>query len=197
VIWIGSYELDPFKPLPSKAAPLEVQVVALDWKWLFIYPQQNIAAVNQLVIPAGVPIHFSITSASVFNTFFIPQLGSMVYAMPGMTSQLHLQADHPATLFGESAHFSGDGFSDMNFQVRSLPADAFAAWLNTVRGAGPSLDRAAYAVLARQSSHIKPYSYKTVDPALFKDIASQKIAPAPGPQTSTCTGRETTGAGRP
>ena len=197
VIWIGSYELDPFKPLPSKAAPLEVQVVALDWKWLFIYPQQNIAAVNQLVIPAGVPVHFSITSASVFNTFFIPQLGSMVYAMPGMTSQLHLQADHPATLLGESAHFSGDGFSDMNFQVRSLPAADFTAWLNMVRGAGPSLDRAAYTALARQSSHVRPYSYKMVDPALFGDIASQKIAPAPGPQSASGAGRETTGPGRP
>ncbi len=84
VIWIGSSRLDPYRPLPSKTAPLEVQVVSLDWKWLFIYPQQGIATINQLVVPAGTPVHFSITSASVFNAFFVPRLGSMIYAMPGM-----------------------------------------------------------------------------------------------------------------
>jgi cytochrome o ubiquinol oxidase subunit II len=110
VIWIGSYRLDPFKPLPSTSPPLEVQVVSLDWKWLFIYPQQGVATVNQLVVPAGVPVHFSITSASVFNVFFVPRLGSMIYAMPGMVSQLNLQADRPAVLIGQSSHFSGDGF---------------------------------------------------------------------------------------
>jgi cytochrome o ubiquinol oxidase subunit 2 len=199
VIWIGSYRLDPFNPLPSKAPPIEVQVVALDWKWLFIYPQKNIAAVNQLVIPAGVPVHFSITSASVFNTFFIPQLGSMIYAMPRMTSQLYLQADHPAILLGESGHFSGDGFSDMNFQVRSVPPAAFASWTEQVRSGGPTLDHAGYALLARQSRAVKPFSYKAVDPGLFDDIASQRIAPAPGPQPENPAhaGREVTGAGRP
>src|SRR4051794_34640689 len=122
VIWIGSYKLDPFKPLPSKTPALEVQVVSLDWKWLFIYPKEGVATVNQLVVPAGTPVHFSITSASVFNVFFVPRMGSMIYAMPGMVSQLYLQADKPAELMGESAHFSGDGFSDMQFQVRSVPA---------------------------------------------------------------------------
>src|SRR6202008_1016371 len=125
VIWIGSAKLDPFRPI-SKTPPLEVQVFSLDWKWLFIYPEQNVATVNQLVIPAGRPVHFSITSASVFNTFFIPQLGSMIYAMPGMTSQLYLQADQPGTFLGESAHFSGDGFSDMNFQVSSVSDQEFS-----------------------------------------------------------------------
>jgi cytochrome o ubiquinol oxidase subunit 2 len=199
VIWIGSYRLDPFKPLPSKAKPLEVQVVALDWKWLFIYPQQNVASVNQLVIPAGVPVHFSITSASVFNAFFIPQLGSMIYAMPAMTSQLYLQADRPATLMGESAQFSGDGFSDMNFQVRSVSAAEFASWAEDARTAGPSLNRAAYASLAKQSHNVKPFRYREVDPALFQDIASQKIGPAPGPEPENRThaGREVTNAEKP
>ena len=113
VIWIGSYRLDPFRPLDSPVPPLEVQVVALDWKWLFIYPAEGVATVNQLVVPTGRPVHFSITSASVFNAFFVPRLGSMIYAMPGMVSQLNLQADRPETMFGQSAHFSGDGFSDM------------------------------------------------------------------------------------
>lgn len=182
VIWIGSYKLDPFKPLPSKTPPLEVQVIALDWKWLFVYPQQGIATVNQLVVPAGQPVHFSITSASVFNVFFVPRLGSMIYAMPGMVSQLYLQADRPALLFGQSSHFSGDGFSDMQFQVRSVAPAEFASWAQTVRGAGPVLDGAAYSQLARQSQRVTPFTYRGVDPQLFHAVAAQKIAPGPGPE---------------
>jgi cytochrome o ubiquinol oxidase subunit 2 len=198
VIWIGSTELDPFKPLPSKQAAVEVQVVALDWKWLFLYPDEGVATVNRLVIPAGRPVHFSITSASVFNTFFIPQLGSMIYAMPGMTSQLYLQADRPAVLLGESAHFSGDGFSDMNFKVESVSPADFAAWLDTARTTGPMLDRDGYARLARQSHDVKPYSYKAFEPELFQDIATQKIGPAPGPEPENAghAGREQTEAGK-
>jgi cytochrome o ubiquinol oxidase subunit 2 len=198
VIWIGSYQLDPFRPLPSKTPPLEVQVVSLDWKWLFIYPQQGVAAVNRLVIPAGTPVRFSITSASVFNAFFVPRLGSMVYAMPGMVAQLNLQADRPATLSGISAHFSGDGFSDMNFQVQSVPQADFAAWVAQARGAGPALDQTGYAQLARQSRHVAPYTYRAIDPALFQAIASQKIAPAPGPEPEGLAhaGHEVTVAGK-
>ncbi len=197
VIWIGSYQLDPFKPLPSKAKPIEVQVVALDWKWLFIYPDEHIATVNQLTIPAGVPVHFSITSASVFNTFFIPQLGSMIYAMPAMTSQLHLQADRQGTFMGESAHFSGDGFSDMNFQVHSVSPEAYANWAQQTRGAGQALDKNSYASLARQSHNVKPFAYGTADPMLFHDIVTQKIGPAPGPEPESPAhaGREKTNAG--
>ena len=182
VIWIGSYKLDPFKPLPSKVPPLEVQVVSLDWKWLFIYPQQGVATVNQLVVPAGTPVHFQITSGSVFNVFFVHRLGSMIYAMPGMVSQLWLQADQPAVLLGQSAQFSGDGFSDMQFQVRSVPAADFGAWVQTARATGPALDQAQYAQLARQSQNDRPATYRAVDPQLFQMIASQKIAPAPGPE---------------
>ena len=192
VIWIGSYKLDPFKPLPSKTPPLEVQVVALDWKWLFIYPQQGVAAVNQLVVPAGVPVHFSITSASVFNAFFVPRLGSMIYAMPGMVSQLNLQADRPALMFGQSSHFSGDGFSDMQFQVRSVAPAEFATWAQTARSGGPMLDGPAYAALARQSQAVTPFTYGGVDPQLFQAIATQKIAPGPGPEPANAShaGRE-------
>jgi cytochrome o ubiquinol oxidase subunit 2 len=182
VIWIGSYKLDPFKPLPSKKPALEVQVVSLDWKWLFIYPQQGVATVNQLVVPAGTPVHFSITSASVFNVFFVPRLGSMIYAMPGMVSQLNLQADRPAVMFGQSAHFSGDGFSDMQFQVRSVPDAEFGAWIQTAKGGDKALDRAAYAQLARQSQNVKPYAYASVDPKLFDAVAMQHVPPGPGPE---------------
>jgi len=198
VIWIGSYRLDPFRPLDSKTPPLEVQVVSLDWKWLFIYPQQGIATVNQLVVPAGTPVHFSITSASVFNSFFIPQLGSMIYAMPGMVSQLHLQADNPGQLRGISAQFSGDGFSDMDFQVKSVPAVEFGAWAASVRGAGPVLDQAAYAGLKRQTQRVAPTSFGSVDPQLFHAITIQTIPPAPGPEPENPShaGREVSTGGR-
>jgi len=182
LIWIGSYRLDPFKPLESKTPPLEVEVVSLDWKWLFIYPQQGIATINQLVVPAGTPVHFSITSASVFNVFFVPRLGSMIYAMPGMISQLSLQADQEAQLWGTSAQFSGDGFSDMQFDVKSVPAAAFDTWVNGVKGTGPSLDRSAYAGLLQQSQRVAPATYGSIDPQLFQAVATQKIAPGPGPQ---------------
>ena len=199
VIWIGSYQLDPFRPLDSRTPQVEVQVVSLDWKWLFIYPREGIATVNQLVVPAGTPVHFSITSGSVFNTFFVPRLGSMIYAMPGMVSQINLQADRPATLLGQSAHFSGDGFSDMQFQVHSVPPPEFAAWVNGVRSAGPVLDRPAYALLARQSQRDPPSAYRAVDPQLFQAISSQQIPPAPGPEPGNAAhaGREVTPAGRP
>jgi len=198
VIWIGSYRLDPFRPLPSAVPPVEVQVVSLDWKWLFIYPREGVATVNQLVVPAGQPVHFSITSASVFNTFFVPRLGSMIYAMPGMVSQLHLQADRPALLWGQSAHFSGDGFSDMQFQVRSVPPAAFASWVQGARGGGPVLDLAAYTQLARQSHNVPPMIFSAVDPRLFHAIATQTIPPAPGPEPASAAhaGREVSPAGR-
>ena len=132
VAWVGSHELDHAKPLPSRAGspPLEVQVVSLDWKWLFIYPGQGVASVNQLVIPAGRPVHFSLTSASVMNAFFVPQLGSMIYVMNGMASDLNLQADQPGTFRGISSHFSGDGFPGMQ-TIGDPPA--------TFRGVEPGL----------------------------------------------------------
>jgi cytochrome o ubiquinol oxidase subunit 2 len=182
VAWIGAHELDPAEPLVSDKKPLEVQVVSLDWKWLFIYPDQNLATVNQLVVPAGVPIHFSLTSASVMSAFFIPQLGSMIYTMNGMTTQLNLQADNPGTFRGLSSHFNGDGFSDMHFAVRSLPADQFATWVDTTRKSGPALDPGSYTSLTRQSAAVDPYAFRSVDPGLFNQIATQTLPPGPGPQ---------------
>src|SRR5215469_12676125 len=115
VAWIGSHDLDPARPLSSDDKTLNVQAVSLDWKWLFIYPDQNVASVNRLVIPAGVPIHFSLTSASVMNAFFVPQLGSMIYTMNGMATQLNLSANDSSKFMGLSAMFSGAGFPDMHF----------------------------------------------------------------------------------
>ncbi|MEA2848174.1 MAG: cytochrome o ubiquinol oxidase subunit [Rhodospirillaceae bacterium] len=183
VAWIGAHDLDPAKPLASKTPPLEVQVVSLDWKWLFIYPGQRIASVNQLVVPAGVPLHFSLTSASVMNAFFIPQLGSMIYTMSGMTTQLNLRADATGTFQGRSSHYSGDGFSGMHFEVHAVPPEQFDAWIEDTRKTGPTLDAASYAQLARQSMNTRPFTFRAADPALFQQIVTQHLPPGPGPQT--------------
>ena len=183
VAWIGSHELDPAKPLASNTPPLEVQAVSLDWKWLFIYPDQRIASVNQLVVPAGTPIHFSLTSASVMNAFFVPRLGSMIYTMSGMTTQLNLQADAPGTFRGLSSHYSGDGFSDMHFDVQAVPAEQFAAWIDATRNTGPTLDADSYAALAKQSMNTAPFTFGAADPELFHQIVTQQLPPGPGPET--------------
>lgn len=181
LIYYGSYQLDPRRPIASNQPPLEIQVVALDWKWLFLYPDQGVGTVNQLVIPAGAPVHFKLTSASVMNTFFVPQLGSMIYVMNGMQTELHLQADREGDYFGQSAHFSGDGFSDMNFRVRAVPADAFSSWISTVRGGGGVLNASAYRELARQSINSPPASFGHVQPGLFDAVVRQTLPPGPGP----------------
>jgi cytochrome o ubiquinol oxidase subunit 2 len=180
--WVSSHELDPAQPLKSGVPEVNVQVVSLDWKWLFIYPDKGVASVNELVVPAATPIHLKLTSASVMNTFFVPQLGGMIYTMNGMSDDLYLQADRPGDFAGRSAHFSGDGFSDMHFVVHALPLAQFAAWADRTRGAGPVLDDAAYAELARQSSRIAPFTFRQVGPGLFDRIVRQQLPPAPGPQ---------------
>ena len=182
VAWIGSHELDPAKPLSSPTPALEVQGVSMDWKWLFIYPEQHIATVNQLVVPAGVPLHFALTSASVMNTFFVPQLGSMIYTMNGMSTQLNLIADQPGTFRGRSAHFSGDGFSDMHFNVKAVPTNEFTAWVTSTRGNGSVLDTASYAELSKQSIAVDPFTYRDAEPELFQKIVTQQLPPAPGPR---------------
>lgn len=181
VAWIGSHQLDPAAKLASKSQPIDVQVVSLDWKWLFVYPAQHVASVNELVVPADVPIHFLLTSASVMNTFFVPQLGSMIYTMNGMQTQLNLIADHPGTYPGLSGHFSGDGFPGMHFNVRALPGDQFASWVEATRASGPSLDADTYRNLARQSMNVQPFTYRAADPDLFRKIVTQEVAPGPGP----------------
>ena len=196
VSWIGSHDLDPAQKLESKTPPLEVQVVSLDWKWLFIYPAQKVASVNQLAIPAGVPVHFSLTSASVMNVFFVPELGSMIYTMNGMRTQLYLIADAPGTFLGESANLSGLGFSDMHFEVQALPADRFAAWIEAARKAGPTLDKAASQALSVQSANVQPFTYRAADPGLFAQIVNQVVPPGPGPADPTANARPSTRAER-
>jgi cytochrome o ubiquinol oxidase subunit 2 len=176
VIWIGSQQLDPRAPIPGKSDPLRVDVVALDWKWLFIYPNHGVAAVNQLVIPAGTPIEFRLTSATVMNSFFIPQLGSQIYTMGGMTTHLNLLADKPGEYPGFSAMFSGDGFSDMRFVAKAVPAGDLNAWLEQVRETGSALDAAGYGELAKPSKAVPPTAYRSVEPNLFERIIDQTVA---------------------
>jgi cytochrome o ubiquinol oxidase subunit 2 len=187
VAWIGSHQLDPAIPVDPDTPPLEVQVVSMDWKWLFIYPDQGVASVNQLVLPAGVPVRFSLTSASVMSAFFIPQLGSMIYTMNRMTTRLNLRADAQGRFLGLASHYSGDGFSDMHFDVRAVSADQFAAWIEAARGTGPSLDPASYTALERQSSDVPRATFRLTDPELFQKIVTQALPPGPGPAPSPGT----------
>jgi cytochrome o ubiquinol oxidase subunit II len=173
VNWIGSHQLDPRTPIPADARPLQVDVVSLDWKWLFIYPDQGIAAVNQLVVPAGTPVSFRLTSATVMNSFFVPQLGSQIYTMAGMATHLNLLADQPGEYRGLSANFSGDGFSDMRFIVTAVSAGDFAGWVAKVRSSGAALDDPGYADLTKPSQAMPPTTYRSVDPKLFERIVDQ------------------------
>jgi cytochrome o ubiquinol oxidase subunit II len=167
VAWVGSHDLDPRKPIASTAKPVKVQVVSLDWKWLFIYPDQGIASVNQLTIPVGTPISFELTSSGVMNSFFVPQLGSQIYTMAGMVTRVQLQADNPGTYRGLSAQFSGEGFADMRFTVEAVPTERFTQWVDATRGAGPVLDAQSYAQLAKPSEAVMPFTYGAVAPNLF------------------------------
>jgi cytochrome o ubiquinol oxidase subunit 2 len=151
---------------------VEIEVVSLDWKWLFIYPSLGVASVNRLVVPAGAPLHFRLTSAGVMNSFFIPQLGSQIYTMAGMSTELNLQADSPGTYSGMSAQFSGDGFSDMHFEVAAVQPAAFTQWIDAAHAQGGSLDTAAYTALARPSRKDLPLTFGAVSGGLFEAIVA-------------------------
>lgn len=175
--WIGSHQLDPFRPIESKRAPLRVQVVALNWKWLFIYPDQGVATVNRLVIPVGTPVNFEITSGTVMNSFFVPQLGSQIYAMPGMRAKLSLQADRPGSYRGLSAHYSGEGFADMVFRAEAVPQARFGEWVAQTRASGGLLDDRAYLALAREEATSRGGYWGAVSPTLFDAAVAQAGAP--------------------
>jgi cytochrome o ubiquinol oxidase subunit 2 len=182
VAWIGAHQLDPAKALEGPDEPLTIQAVSLDWKWLFIYPDQKVATVNTLTVPAGVPLQFELTSASVMNVFFIPQLGSMIYTMNGMATRLNLRADAPGTFQGLSAHFSGDGFSDMHFDVHVVPSEQFSKWTQDNAATDGELDARGYEQLAGPSMNNPPAVYRLADPDLFHAIVTQKLPPAKGMQ---------------
>ena len=182
VAWIGAHQLDPAKAVEGFDKPLTIQAVSLDWKWLFIYPDQKVATINTLSVPEGVPLQFQLTSASVMNVFFIPQFGSMIYTMNGMATRLNLRADTPGTFQGLSAHFSGDGFSDMHFDVHVVPSEQFSKWAQDASGAEKALDQRSYEEIARPSMKSEQAIYRLGDPNLFNSIVAQKLPPSQGMQ---------------
>jgi cytochrome o ubiquinol oxidase subunit 2 len=182
VAWIGSHQLDPAVPVAGTGSPVRVQVVSLDWKWLFIYPDQRVATVNALTVPVGAPLQLELTSSSVMNVFFIPQLGSMIYTMNGMVTRLNLRADQEGDYKGLSAHFSGDGFPEMMFDVHVVSPLDFPNWVEATAKSGNALTADAYKQLMQQSVESGRPTYRLPDPRLFDDIASQRIPPGPGPK---------------
>ncbi|MFT4047812.1 MAG: ubiquinol oxidase subunit II [Solimonas sp.] len=179
--WITTHTLDPYRPierldarrqLPADARALNVQVVALDWKWLFIYPDDGIATVNELAAPVDRPIHFTITASSVMNSFFIPALAGQIYAMPAMQTQLNAVINAPGEYEGFSANYSGAGFSDMKFKFHGLSEADFANWVAQVKRDGTALQRDDYQQLARPSAREPVRHYATVDPTLFDAIVN-------------------------
>jgi len=178
IAWTASHDLDPGAPLADSDTPLDVEVVSLDWRWLFIYPHEGIASLNRLVVPAGVPIRFRITSTTVMNSFFVPQLGSQIYAMPNMITQLNLKADHPGTFEGLSAQFSGDGFSDMRFDLVSVDGEAFQTWVSMVKTQGAILDLRALEQLEKPAKAEGVKTYSQVSEGLFDQIATRNLPSA-------------------
>lgn len=172
VAWVGSYDLDPPKPIASTAKPVRVQVVSLDWKWLFIYPEQGIASVNQFTIPVGTPVSLELTSSGVMNSFFVPQLAGQIYTMAGMVTRLYLQADHQGAYRGFSSNYSGAGFADMHFTTYAVSPEVFSDWVDDVRDAGPALDAQTYADLAKPSKAVAAFTYRSVTPDLFNGIVN-------------------------
>ena len=169
-LWRDTHRLDPYKPLPGQ--PIEIQVVALDWKWLFIYPNQGVATVNRLVIPAGQPVHLSLTSGTVMQSLLMPRLAGQIYAMAGMRTQMNLQADAPGAFVGENVQFNGMGFQNEKFDVSAVDAAGFGHWLAETKAQPNRLDGAEYETLSHRSTLPHPLAFGAVDPGLFDRIVS-------------------------
>lgn len=177
VTWRTTHSLNPYKPLASNKPPLRVQVVALQWRWLFIYPEQGIATINKLEIPTGRTVEFKITSDAPMNSFWIPKLGGQIYAMSGMVTTLHLSADQAGNYTGSSANISGEGFADMNFSVRASSPSEFDDWiLATSNLDTPMLSSASYSQLAEPSNDTSAQLFARVDSGLFDGIVSKYMS---------------------
>lgn len=178
VTWRTSHELDPYKSLVSNTKPINVQVVALQWKWLFIYPDHKIASVNMLEFPEDTPVNFSITADAPMNAFWIPSLGSQVYAMSGMSSKLHLNATEKGDYKGSSSNVSGEGFADMTFTAKVRSTEEFNAWVNGIKKSSTGLDMAAYHELAKPGTNKEPVFYSLKEARLYDSIVMKYMAPA-------------------
>lgn len=184
--WVATHLLDPYRPLartaPGQAVaagiePVEVQVVALDWKWLFIYPGEGVATVNELVLPVDRPVRFDITSSNMMNTFYVPTLAGMIYAMPGMRSQLHAVLDREVESHGYSANYSGAGFTHMRFRFEGVDDAGFDDWVQRVRSSGNAFDLPAYRELLKPSERVPVMHFGSIDPDLFRRTVERCIEP--------------------
>jgi cytochrome o ubiquinol oxidase subunit 2 len=173
IAWVGSHELDPYRPLQGPGKRMRIEVVAMDWKWLFIYPELGVASVNELALPVDTPVSLDITSATVMNAIFVPGLAGQIYAMAGMCTQMHVEAGKTGTYRGLSSQFSGDGFSDMNFKVVSADRDGFDRWVGRLRQSGQLLDKAAYEQLIGHRGTAAVTYFASIDGDLF-DYALQR-----------------------
>jgi len=184
--WWSTHLLDPFrpvnriaagKPVDPKVRPLVVQVVSLDWKWLFIYPEQGVATVNELVLPVDRPVRFDLTSTNMMNTFYAPTLAGMIYTMPGMRSTMHAVLNRPGTFAGMSANYSGAGFSDMRFKLYGVDQPGFDAWVARVKASGPALDTTRYLTLEQPSEKVPALYFSSIDTTLFSRIYQRCVRP--------------------
>lgn len=178
--WNSSHRLDPFRPLASTTKPMTIQVVALDWKWLFIYPRQNIATVNYVQFPVNTPVTFDITADAPMNSFWIPQLGGQIYAMPGMATQLHLAASQLGNFYGSSANISGQGFAGMHFTAQASSEHDFTNWVRSVKQAPNTLSFKAYDNLAQPSQNNPRAYYASSQPNLYDIIIMKYMEPIQG-----------------
>ncbi|MBF6991427.1 ubiquinol oxidase subunit II [Cupriavidus sp. IK-TO18] len=185
VTWVSTHQLDPYRPLTridanrpvtADVKPLPVQVVAMDWKWLFLYPEQGIATVNEVAAPVDRPIAFHITATSVMNAFFVPSLAGMVYAMPGMETKLHAVINKPGEYEGMSANYSGEGFTNMRFKFHGLSNEDFDRWIQQVKSSGQGLSTDAYLQLAQPSERVPVQRYASVAPGLYDLILNRCVS---------------------
>lgn len=175
--WVKTYELDPYKPIESANKPMTIQVVALQWKWLFIYPEEKIATVNFVQFPEKTPIHFEITADAPMNSFWIPRLGGQIYAMPKMKTELNLIADETGDFKGSSANLSGEGFSGMRFVTRASSEDEYQKWVESAKQSAKNLDLTEYNQLALPSKNNAVAIYQLKDDSLFDQILNKYMSP--------------------
>lgn len=183
LVWTTTHKFDPYRAIASDKPAFEVQAIALDWKWLFLYPELGVASVNELAFPADRPLSIKITSDTVMNSLMIPALGGQIYAMAGMRSELNLLADGPGVFMGRNTMYSGDGFSDQHFKAHALSEADFTAWKDTATAAGKALDANTYLKLHKQSVADPVTLFSAYEPGLF-DLILRKYAPIIGPYES-------------
>jgi len=175
IVWEYTHRLDPYKPIPSENPTIRVEAIAQDWKWLFVYPDEDVAVVNELVIPVGHPVSFRITSDTVMNSFYLPGLAGQIFAMAGMQTRLNLQTEKVEEYIGRNTQYSGDGFSDQQFPVKVVSPQDYDAWLDTVRQSAKTLDAPTYAELAKPSEKVPATYYASAESGLFDSIIEKYV----------------------